>query len=286
MLSFLNSVSVDAALGGLTTLAAAGLATWGILYQIARQGELNRASIADSEKRRLKSEFWNETEEKVAKLTEASSRFAAALLTSSSQVEIAARLHEAGNHYPPPTTRIMDLAALHTDYSNALIDLIQLIERRQFISSDILVFRTALNAASHPIREKFTRDFFTLGMPMLPVDLPNGSGTYPYSPPTTEDAAQLKGIAFSIQENLADIGAYVSDLLVEMQNYLLTDLFETNVPTRVPIDQRKKVISLADAPELEEYFLNKTEWGRSVKEIEAAAKTEAQKNDSLPDKTA
>ncbi len=49
-----------------------------------------------------------------------------------------------------------------------------------------------------------------------------------------------------------DVVAYTEDFLTEMQNALLGDLFETQLPPRQPLDPNRRVVTLECAEELEE----------------------------------
>ena len=71
-----------------------------------------------------------------------------------------------------------------------------------------------------------------------------------------------------------EINTYLSDLRNELQTLLLGELFPGNrLPKRIPIDPAFKVISLEPEAigQLQEYFLNQTEWGKQSKKYEMDA---------------
>jgi len=62
---------------------------------------------------------------------------------------------------------------------------------------------------------------------------------------------------------------YTEDFIVELQNALLGDLFGQEVSHRKPLDPAKKVITLQQADELEQWFATSTDWGKEMARIEA-----------------
>lgn len=260
-----------ALIGGGATLTAAVVGALTIVGQIARQGQLNRESVAENERRRLKSKLYEEVEAACNAYGDAQASFLSKLLLASQEIQIAAYSERDGYRYAVPQGRIMELSRLSGDLHTAAIDLVMLIERRQFIDPKLIVFRTALNAALHPVRKAFQDEFFGPAMRMLPTDRPDGEGIFPYTPPSPEDADQLNDIALRIAKHLSTAVGYVEDFAIEMQNLLVADLFGTNVVHRIPMDPAERVIRLDQAEALERYFIQETEWGRWVAQEEAKA---------------
>jgi hypothetical protein len=68
---------------------------------------------------------------------------------------------------------------------------------------------------------------------------------------------------------IGTLTAYTSDFQVEAQNLLLAELFGNVVAPRQPLDPNLKVVTLAEADQLKEYFENETPWAASVREAKA-----------------
>jgi hypothetical protein len=71
-----------------------------------------------------------------------------------------------------------------------------------------------------------------------------------------------------------DAQSYLADFQVCMQNFAYSEVFDSEVPHRVPADKRCKVIT-NDPVELDlllEYFSTETNWGKSCIQYEKEAK--------------
>ncbi|MDO8281717.1 MAG: hypothetical protein Q7U10_03680 [Thermodesulfovibrionia bacterium] len=77
-----------------------------------------------------------------------------------------------------------------------------------------------------------------------------------------------------ILELTSDAQMYIGDFQVCMQNMAYGDIFDNNVPYRVPADKRYKVITNDEAnlDELIKYFWTETDWGKTCAKYEAEAK--------------
>lgn len=140
-------------------------------------------------------------------------------------------------------------------------------KRSRFIDPRILIFRTALNASLHDLSSLFFETFITSAAPAFPADDAAGK-TLAYRPPNVETAQALYEVAETVNNVLADVGAYCEDLLAELQNLLVGDLFGTTVEARQPTDPACKVIQLDNANELENWFLENTPWGEKIRSFE------------------
>src|SRR5688572_6990342 len=79
-----------ATIGGGATLFAAGLGALAIVGQIRRQGRLNRESVAENERRRLKSKMYEEVAAACAACSDAQSEYLSKLLLAVQEVQVAA----------------------------------------------------------------------------------------------------------------------------------------------------------------------------------------------------
>jgi hypothetical protein len=108
-------------------------------------------------------------------------------------------------------------------------------------------------------------------MPSLPVDNPQG-GVFPYTPPSPAGFATIHGLTNRFIDSLGDATAYADDLLIELQNLLLGDLFKAKLRPRTPIDPAKRAVTLDKAEALEAWFRETTEWGAQAAQVEAATR--------------
>lgn len=262
----------SALIGAGSTLLAAAVGVVAIVIQLGRQGSLNRQSIAEAEKRRLRSAMYEEVEVATSRLVETQANFIGKLLLAMQEIKMASILHAKGERYQVPTSRIIHLNELKSDLMGEVSAVISLIERRQFVAPEILVFRSAIESAVHGFKVKFEESFFKAGMIALPVDLPNGEGTYPYGPLSLNLAEELETLVFAMIGDLHGVAAYVGDFAIEMQNLLVADLFGSEVAHRTPIDPKYRPVTLANAGAMERYFADETPWGAWIKEQEAVAK--------------
>lgn len=260
----------SALIQGLATLAAAMFGALAISRQIKMQGEQSRGQILGTERRRLKSIFYDEIATVCAQEQDANLEYSSWLRG----IDLELRLHRdalARNLTPFAfSRRVMELNKFHSDLQKAAIDVIFLIERRLIFDPRILVFRTAINVALHDLRESH-QELFSALMFILPVDLPNGT-VHPGHPPDIEQIDAILPMIAQKLEAALSLSSWLSDFLVEMQNLLLGDIFEARAPIRNPLDPSEIVVTLDRASRLELHFEAETSWGKTMRRIEAETK--------------
>lgn len=262
--SGLGAETKAALIGAAATILAASLGAIAIVLQLRRQGRLNRESIEENERRRLKSEMYEEVVHVYNGFSEMQGTFIGALVLASQELNLAAAMHNDGQPFPLPRTRIMALNEQCSDYQTAVIRMLALIGQRKFIDPRMDIFATAFSVESEAVRNVFTRELFPFAMRLLPFENPDGSGTLPYQPPTIFQAQQVHMLVERVRDHVHNSGGYALDFSIEMQNLLVGDLFGHVVPRREPIDPGIKVIRLDQADELDRYFHEDTDWGREI----------------------
>ena len=135
----------------------------------------------------------------------------------------------------------------------------------------MLVFRTAISTCLHDTRELMFTNIPMSVAPLLPVEAPDG-GLYPYAAPSNVTADSAKALLEQFCNILTDVTSYTEDFLVELQNNLLGDLFGNKIAHREPLDPQSKVVTLAQAEELENWFIKNTNWGQKMTEVLSATK--------------
>lgn len=179
----------------------------------------------------------------------------------------------------PLRERAIEFSERHHDATNAIVNLIRLIEKYQVVTHDLNIFQLALNVASHDLREGFAPLYESM-LAILPMDLlpPNGPQVMNVVCPTRKQGQELNKLVAAYKAAEDNLGGYLFDLNVELQNVFLSTLFNNRVPRRTPIDPKCRVISTEkDAAEaLRKYFENETPWGRHKSRIEREVRTTLQ----------
>ena len=97
--------------------------------------------------------------------------------------------------------------------------------------------------------QKTFSDFFSKVIDYLPVDVPEhkqkelGKVIYP-EPPSDDKIIEINKAAEKFLHTYTELLAFMHDLSIESQNYLLSSLFPYRIPPRQPKDPRYKVLSV------------------------------------------
>jgi hypothetical protein len=257
-----------ALIGAIATCVAAFLGFGGLIRQIRSQGKLSNEAIAENERRKIKAKMFEDSVAITRELVDNGISLSTELRIMMLQLEVAARAHAANLGYNMPTARFPSLQKKYTEFTDASHRFIFLIENSRIIDPRILVFRTAMSPVLHDTGKIMHSDFVLHVMPSLPTERPDGQ-LFDYTPPSIEGMMRIKELSERVLSAISDATAYAEDYLIELQNHLLGDLFNTQIAHRKPIDPASKVITLAKFDELEAWFSNNTEWGKEMAQIEA-----------------
>jgi hypothetical protein len=170
----------------------------------------------------------------------------------------------------PLSYRAMEFSNRHHATLNAVIELVFLIERYYIVDPRLDIFKTAISVAHHDMLKTFS-PLFTFLLDILPAELPlpNGSCNLVNVINTSdEQVCELKRLMKEYISASDDMGSYLHDLNVEIQNTLLSNIFPNKAPHRVPLDPKLKVISTdpIESKKLMKYFKEETDWGKEYKE--------------------
>lgn len=260
-----------ALIGALSSISVAAIGIIGLVSQLRKQGDQNRENIAEVERRRIKAQMYGEAERICSEFADVSGEFTAKMISSGQEILMAARANASEASYPEPSARLMTLSELRTNLETAVINVIFLVENRRFIEPNIVVFRSALSSALHDLQRNFAEIYFDLALKSMPMPNPDG-GMFDYVPPNIDDAEILWNKTLEIVEFNHELSSYVEDFMIELQNFLVSDLFGKMVPYRQPINSDLKVIRIVDSENLERYFLNETNWGHRIRRNEERAR--------------
>ena len=264
----LGAETKAAIIGALATFIAAFAGFGAVIWQMRSQGRQARAAIIETERRKLKANMYEQAVSVCRELADTSIDLSTQLRIMMMEMEVVARANAAGLGFQVPSTRFPRLADLYAAFSDAALRFVFLVENRRIVDPRIIIFRTAFNALLHDARDLMNLKFVIDVMPALPTENAQGQ-LFPYTPPSIESALAVGKLAERFIDSLSDAIAYTEDFLVEMQNRLLGDLFQTELIHREPIDPAKKVIRLDQADALEAWFEIETDWGKECARIEA-----------------
>lgn len=138
----------------------------------------------------------------------------------------------------------VEYSELMTNFSNALLAVVTKVESHEIVHLQLFrVFRFALQSIHH--------DFLALR--------------------TEKNRVKVLESIIELSNNSI---MYLGDFQVCMQNMAYSEIFDTDVPFRVPADKRYKVITNCpeNLNELHEYFWRETNWGKSCIEYENKTK--------------
>jgi len=275
MISWIEQNAVDLIGHALTIVVLIG-GTLTVAWQLNRQHRSTLLLQRDNAREELKLKLHEILVQKVRKLSHANVSAAMYAYMIPFNLENFQRQLELGFSPAPINERSPEFSRLHTETNNSLIELIEEFESWSIAFPGLQIFQVALNSANHDARESFT-PLFTALLSALPIDPPDGAPeNIPrpiiQKPLSKEGLINLKELANRYKDSMDDISCYVSDLTIESQNNLLSELFERKVPPRKPLDPRHKVISTepTKAGQLLHFFENETAWGK--------VKAEAEKN--------
>lgn len=271
-------VGIKAALiSAVSTLMAAFFGFGAVIIQIRAQGSQARRTIVDTEKRKLKAAIYEDALLVCRAMSDVAIELSTALRIMDVQLRMVDSAVRTGTRYVLPSTRWPFLAAKYERFTDATIKVVFLIENRRIIDPRLLIFRTALSTVLHDTRQLMFSGLYRHLLQALPVDGPEG-GVLPYPPPKLAEINTIKILSDKMLDALGDGTAYSEDLMVELQNLLLGDLFGHKLLPRNPLDPTKKVVTLEQADELEKWFVSSTPWGEMKTATEKEVRRKYEKN--------
>lgn len=253
--------------GGFTVLAAI-IGFGAVAWQLGRQGKLTREDAKLAQQREFKNQLYREGMDCAHSMASAAIEFSSFLRKVQMQLWSAMERQKQGILFIPDVrfTEIMDH---YSRFCDARSEFIVLVEQRRIIDPRMILFRSAISAATHEFGKRYPREFGDALIPRMPMNMPNGE-PYPYTPPDTAGMEAVdREIEFAEKAALAGV-MYAEDFMVEMQNSLLGDVFDHKVEHRQPPDPSARVIRLDDFEELS-LWLKHTAWGEECARLETEA---------------
>jgi len=259
-------------LGDLVTVIGILVGASMILYQLGRQhkNELKIQKENYREQRRL--QIYQEFSKVLEEANDKTSDAGMYAFLISTNFKIYFDQVNSGFNSTPLRARAIEFSNKHYDGSYSIIKLIRLFEKYEIISPELDIFKLAVNVATHDMRETF-HPLYSFLLQILPMEIVDNAGNkhlVNVISPTQEQITQLDAHVNTYKSAQDDLGGYLFDLNVELQNIFLRRLFDNKVKRRKPIDPNVKVVTTDsdDMEKLEKYFKEETAWGKHVKKSE------------------
>jgi hypothetical protein len=251
---------------GATSVGAA-LGFGAIYFQIGKQAAQTRTAIAEGESRKLRTELYKEGVLAGRRVSDRGSEFMGYIHRCVLELAASADRESRGERASIPSGRFPEYLRVKAEVTDAIFDLVFLIEERRIVDPRFIVFRDAFNAVAYDLNGLGGSPLSDALMRALPTDNPEG-GTYHFVAPNTEQLQQVRELFQSAMELSGQLTAYVEDLIVEMQNQMLGDMFGSRLDHRAPPDPKQLVIRLEDYQQVTAR-LRKTRWGQMIAAQEA-----------------
>jgi hypothetical protein len=252
-----------ALIDGGATIVAAAIAAGIVFIQIGRQARDAIEQSRHSEGLKLKLEIYREITRICAAQEDASTSFNTKVRLLATQ---AAAVLELGDDakMPPPNTNWQELLALADEVHRASVAVITLIEQWQIVDPHLDLFKLAMVAGLHDVREAWWPFVMGAAPALPPANVNNGTWR-----PANEQAQIVRDSGNAVLGYAETVQSWVSDFQVEMQSLLLGELFGRKALPREPLDPRMFAVRLDRYDELKRYFENETAWGRHAKAVNA-----------------
>ena len=255
-------------------VAAVGTGTVGallVVWQIGRQARHAIQQNRHNEALKLKLQVYEEIVPICRDASHAEINLSSYVRQFQTDVALFRQMTQSGLPWQIPKARIAVLIEKNYAYSRKSVEIIGFTERWQIIDPRIEIVRTATNVAMHDIDTAY-QAYFNFAVRIMPQEIPGHAqqGTlFPWRQPDEQTAQEFERLGQTLLDALMTLGCYIYDFQVEMQNLLLSELFERKLPPRKPIDPNMIVVEFERHKELAEYFDRETAWGREKARIEA-----------------
>lgn len=252
-------------LSPLVTVLAAVIGAGAIVWQLGRQHRNESQRQTENFKGQLKLQVYQEFSSRLATTAEAVQAAAMYAFAAQSHLEIYTSQIASGFTPAPINDRAPKLVELNSAAANEVVEAIFLLEKYFIIHPDLDIFRLALSAAAHDVREAF-HPLFQFMLAHFPMDVVTEQGQQiaNVNSLSPDQRALFKHLSNNYYDFATDLGCYLDDMRTELQMLLMSNLFPNIIPRRRPADPSKKVLSLEPSAikSLRQHFLKNTAWGK------------------------
>lgn len=257
-------------IGAGATLVAAVVAALIVMVQLGRQSRDAINQTRHNERLKLKLAIYQE----ILSICEKQGDAARAVATKLSVLRhgtlpVWREPHRFGGFRPKAPISFPELVALVGEANKSGIAVITLTEQWRIVDRRLDLFSDAVSAAIHDLRVMWEEIHPKLAATLPPI-CPDINGTLP----APEKLQEIENGCERLIDRLETLSAWVMDFQREMQNLLLSELFDHTIPAREPLDPRHIAVSLAKYESQKAYFESQTAWGLWVTEAEERLKAE------------
>jgi hypothetical protein len=266
-------------ISGMATIVVAFTGVGFAVWQLERQAQNIIRGNRFTETTKRKQEIYKEILSACSAANRAQSEFGSYITSFEFDLRIAQTMASMGQIPNQPRARIDEFVSRSSALTDATVKLMGTIEQWEIIDLRMDVFRIAFSSALRDLSDEFS-EYLKVILSVMPRNATQSnapSSTFnsvplPWHLPPAEKLEDVITRARSLSDKSLNLGSYISDFQVEMQNLLLADLFNNQIPPRKPIDPSLKVITLNRRDELKAFFETKSAWGRSKTAAETRAK--------------
>lgn len=213
-----------------------------IVYQLKRQHKNSMELQAEDYRNKYRLEIYNELSQRIYDAKDITSRFLSQLLASKNEFIASLEMNEyQKDFYFVQNSQILKVLDSVNDSQNRIVGIMFLIEKYEIVIPEFRIFLTALNSISHDL----INSLFKLRKVL-----------YSYKQIDQEYMDGLEESVDSVNKHISIQMGYLYDLQIELQNKLLSKLFNNEVLKRSPKDSSVKVITtdIYKLEELKKYF--------------------------------
>ena len=253
-----------------------------VVWQLGRQQQNLLKLQKGNAREKLKLQIYERLIEKIRNVTQKSQKAISYVDMVPVAIENYQGMMQEGLSPFPVNERAPVYSELNNEASQAVFEIFEEFGAWSIAFPTFEVFKVALSSAGYDVREAFLSLHYALvrTLPMEPPD--NAPLDAPelilQNPLTGEQISELRRLVDSYREAIYDVISYATDLGIEAQNTLLSELFEdSQVELRRPLDSTHKVISTSpeEAQRLIQYFKKETAWGKEKERAEKHVVTES-----------
>ncbi len=250
-------------------IAAAFLAAWVVIWQVGKQREGELFLQKENLKTDFKIKLHGEIEEKISKLSDATVVAGGIKWRLSSGFTMQQASIDQGIQPAPLSSEMSEFNSAYNQLAQDTIEVIKVIEKYEIIEPAIKIFQTAFNVTITDLRNAYSPLMLEL-LNVLPQRSPDGQNIIYKPAATPAQMMRINQLADTYWEATNEIGSFVYDFRIEIQNLLLGTIFEHRIPKRNPLDPKYVVITTdsESVAKLQKYFEEETAWGRDKRAAE------------------
>jgi hypothetical protein len=232
-------------IGDLLTVLGIIVGALMIVFQLGRQQRHESAMQKDNFREQLRLEIYQEFSKVLVEASDKMAKVSSYVRLIDTLAKVYFDQANAGVTPTPISPRSPEFTAKHYEATNSNIELIELCEKYQIVSSELYIFRLAIHDGFHNLEEAFRplNSFLVKFLPMDYVDNLGNSQILNVNVITSDQIDILSNLVDTYTNAAGDLSGYLFDLNVELQNIFLSGLFKNKVKRREPIDKNIKVIT-------------------------------------------